>query len=222
MNKDKNPPNPYLDARREWNERYGSYVATARFSQVIAYTCTLIALVATAGAIWLAGQKEVKPYAVEIDGNGLIQNVRAIGEIDEATKAKIIKAQLTAFVEKCRDVVLDAQIQRKNVMDVYKYLHKNTPAFNKITEYFRKNDPFERARKETVFAEITRIMPLKDNAWQVEWRETVMDRKTGQALKTDNYKVIAYITISPPTDEAAIIKNPLGIIISDLNWSKEI
>src|SRR3569833_2653312 len=24
------PPNPYLDARREWNERYGDYIAQAR------------------------------------------------------------------------------------------------------------------------------------------------------------------------------------------------
>lgn len=222
MKKDKAPPNPYFDARREWNERYGSYVATARFSKAIAYLTTMIALVATAGAIWLAGQKEVKPYVVEIDRNNLIQNVRSVGEIDKTTKTKIIMAQLTSFVEQFRNVVLDAQILQKNVMNVYRYLHRNTPAFNKITEYFRKNDPFERAKNETVFAEITRILPLKDNAWQVEWREKVMDRKTGQTLKTDNYKVILYITISPPTDEAAIIKNPLGIIVSDLNWSKEI
>lgn len=222
MNNNKTPSSPYLDARREWNERYGSYVVMARFSRVMAYLTTMIALVAVAGAVWLAGQKEVKPYVVEIDGSGLIQNVQGIGEIDKKTKARIIKAQLSTFIEKCRAVVLDAQIQRQNVMEIYKYLLKNTPAFTKITEFFRTNDPFERAKKETVFAAITRIMPLKDNAWQVEWKETTMDRKTGQALKVNNYKMIAYITTSPPNDEAAIIKNPLGIIISDLNWSKEI
>ena len=221
MNKSKTP-NPYLDARREWNERYGSYVAMARFSKKIAYIASMIALVSVAGAIWLAGQKEVKPYVVEVDRNGLIQNVKGIGEIDKKTQARIIKAQLASFVEKFRDVVLDAQIQRQNVLEIYKYLRKSTPAFTKITNFFQKNDPFERARKETVFAAITRIMPLKDNAWQIEWKETTMDRKTGEPLKTNNFKMICYISISPPNDEAAIIKNPLGIIISDLNWSKEI
>lgn len=221
MSKD-TPPNPYLDARREWNERYGSYVSMARFARNVAYITTLIALTATAGLIWLAGQKEVKPYVVEINGTGEIQNVLPVGKIDQKIKDRIVKAQLSSFVEKYRDVVLDAQIQRGNIMDVYRYLQRNTPAFTKITEFYKKNDPFERAKKETVFVEITRIMPLKNNAWQIEWRETVMERKTGQVLKTDNYKAIAYITISPPTDEAAIIKNPLGIIISDLNWSKEI
>lgn len=221
MSKD-TPPNPYLDARREWNERYGSYVSMARFARNVAYITTLIALTATAGLIWLAGQKEVKPYVVEINGTGEIQNVLPVGKIDQKIKDRIVKAQLSSFVEKYRDVVLDAQIQRGNIMGVYRYLQRNTPAFTKITEFYKKNDPFERAKKETVFVEITRIMPLKNNAWQIEWRETVMERKTGQVLKTDNYKAIAYITISPPTDEAAIIKNPLGIIISDLNWSKEI
>ena len=221
-NKKPSTQSPYLDARREWNERYGDYVSTARFSKVVAYITSMIALVAVAGAIWLAGQKEVKPYIVEVDRNGLIQNVKGIGEVDKKTQARIIKAQLAAFVEKFRSVVLDAQIQRNNVMDIYKYIQKNTPAFNKITEFFQENDPFERAKKETVFAAITRIMPLKDNAWQIEWKETTMDRRTGKTIKNNEFKMIAYITISPPNDEAAIIKNPLGLIINDMNYSKEI
>lgn len=218
----KSTPSPYLDATRVWNERYGHHVASARSWRIATYLSLVAAIIATAGAIWLGGQKKVVPYAVEIDNAGLIQNVRVIGKIDKKIKVKIIKAQLAVFVEQFRNVVLDVQIQRKNVMGVYAYLRKNTPGFTKITEFYRENDPFERAAKETVFAEIIRIIPLQDNAWQVEWEEKIMDRQSGKLNKTINYKVIAYTTISPPKDDAAIIKNPLGLIITDLNWSKEI
>ena len=38
-------PNPYLDARREWNERYGSYIAQARNWRFAAVVALLLALV---------------------------------------------------------------------------------------------------------------------------------------------------------------------------------
>jgi type IV secretion system protein VirB5 len=223
MNKNKkSPASPYLDGRQEWEERYGSFVSSAKSWKITAFLSLSIALVSTVGAIYLASQKEVVPYIVEIDKTGLVQQTQRANTTDKATEDRIITAQLALFVEKVRNVVLDVRLQRKNVMDSYVYLQKNTPAFTKITEYFRKNDPFERARKETVFVEILRILPLKDKAYQVEWRETVMDRQTGQTNNTYNYKLVAYITLSPPDDEAAILKNPIGLIINDLNWSKEI
>ena len=220
--KTKSIPSPYVAVRREWEERYGGYVSAAKAWKITTFISLTIALVATAGAIYLAGQKEVVPYIVEIDKTGLVQQVQQAGTVDQATQDKIITAQLASFVEKVRNVVLDIRIQRKNVYDAYVYLRKNTPAYTKVTQFYRKHDPFTRAKTETVFVEIVRIMPLKDKAYQIEWRETVMDRKTGQTKNVYNYKLIAYISLSPPSDEAAILKNPIGLIINDLNWSKEI
>src|SRR3569833_2508447 len=36
------PPNPYLDARREWNERYGDYIAQARNWRYAAFITLLV------------------------------------------------------------------------------------------------------------------------------------------------------------------------------------
>jgi type IV secretory pathway TrbF-like protein len=213
---------PYLAARREWEERYGCFVSAAHSWKITATLSLIIALVATAGAIYLASQKKVTAYIVEIDKFGSIVQVQQSGTSDKATTKKVIIAQLAGFVKKFRDVSLDAQLQRQNVFDAYVFLQRNTPAFTKVTEFFKKNDPFERAKKETVFAEIISVLPLKDNAFQVEWRETIMDRQSGQTLSTSNYKLVAYTSMSPPTDEGNILKNPTGLIVNDLNWSKEI
>ena len=42
-------PNPYLDNRREWNERYGSYIAQARNWRFAAVVALLLALVCAGG-----------------------------------------------------------------------------------------------------------------------------------------------------------------------------
>ena len=215
-------PSPYLDARREWEERYGGFASAAKYWRNTSFISLLIALIATVGSIYLAGKKEVVPYIVEVEKSGVITQVQRADSPNQETIQKIIKSQLTVFVEKWRNVVLDAQLQRKNVLDVYVFLQKNTPAFTKITEFFKNNDPFERARKETLFVEIANVLPLKENAYQIEWRETIMDRKSGQTLHVNSYKLIAYTSLSPPTDESNIIRNPIGLIINDLNWSKEI
>jgi type IV secretory pathway TrbF-like protein len=43
--------NPYLAARREWDERYGDLITRAKNWRLMAIYCSLIALVATAGIV---------------------------------------------------------------------------------------------------------------------------------------------------------------------------
>ncbi len=215
-------PSPYLSGRREWEERYGDHVSSARNWRLVAFISLIIALIATGGAIYLAGKKEVVPYIVEVDRTGEIQQIQQATTTNNAIQEKMILASLARFVSKVRNVVLDAQMQRQNVLEAYVYLRKNTPAFTKITEFFQGNDPFIRAQRETVFIKIIRIMPLKDKAYQIEWKETIMDRKTGETTQEEKFKIVAFVTLSPPQSEEAILKNPIGLIINDLNWSKEI
>ena len=43
------PHNPYLAARREWDERYGDLITRAKNWRTMAALCSLVALVATVG-----------------------------------------------------------------------------------------------------------------------------------------------------------------------------
>jgi type IV secretion system protein VirB5 len=43
--------NPYLVARREWDERYGDLITRAKNWRIMAGLCSLVALVATAGMV---------------------------------------------------------------------------------------------------------------------------------------------------------------------------
>ncbi len=214
--------NPYLDARREWNERYGNYVVAAKFNRNIAYICAMIALIAVGGSIFLKFEKKIIPYVVEIDQTGVVRNVQPIGQVDEEIQRRVIKATGNQFIQNWRGVSLDAKVQGDKISNVYVHLRQGSPAFNKITAYFSENDPFVRARTETVAVNVTRLLSLGELVWELEWTEYVMDRRTGEETYVHNYRVVMHISIAPPTDTLMIIANPLGIIINDVNWSQQL
>src|SRR4030088_1611310 len=62
--------NPYLAARREWDERYGEFITRARNWRTIATITALISVLATGGMVWLSAKSHVVPFVVLIDNLG--------------------------------------------------------------------------------------------------------------------------------------------------------
>src|SRR5258707_6616317 len=62
--------NPYLAARREWDERYGDLITRAKNCRTMAALCSLVALVATVGIVWLSTRSRVVPFVVLVDNLG--------------------------------------------------------------------------------------------------------------------------------------------------------
>src|SRR5215468_11111872 len=62
--------NPYLAARREWDERYGDFLTRARNWRTVAVICALVSLVTSGGMVWLSTKSRVIPFVVAIDNLG--------------------------------------------------------------------------------------------------------------------------------------------------------
>src|SRR5579863_4184295 len=62
--------NPYLAARKEWDERYGEFITRARNWRTVALISGLVALLATGGLVWLTARSHVIPFVVLIDSLG--------------------------------------------------------------------------------------------------------------------------------------------------------
>ncbi len=56
---------------------------------------------------------------------------------------------------------------------------------------------------------------------QIEWRDIRRDRQ-GAELGTEQWKATANVMVVPPSDEATILKNPLGLYVTELSWSKRL
>src|SRR3954447_14232258 len=64
------PENPYLAARREWDERYGHLITRERNWRLMALLCALSSLVTVAGLVYLSAQTHVVPFVVAMDSLG--------------------------------------------------------------------------------------------------------------------------------------------------------
>lgn len=217
-------PSPYLAARREWEEQYGGYVESARLWKIFGFIALVVASVAVVGAVYISSTKEIRAYVVETNGEGVINAVKPIDTpTDSKLVGKIVAKQLTSFIKASRNVVIDAAIARDNALEAYAYIEKGTPAATKLNNHFQSNDPFQRAVSETVYIEITGILPLKEGSYQLTWKEKIMDRKSGELVRpVETWTAVCFTELKAPKDEKTIIRNPTGLVIKDYNWSKEL
>ncbi|ETX01006.1 MAG: hypothetical protein ETSY1_09150 [Candidatus Entotheonella factor] len=213
-------PNPYLDARREWNERYGDEVARAYNWQRFAWISLVVALVAVCGLAYAAMQNKYVPYVVEIDKLGRIRAAN-VAERARPVEVRFQKALLADFIESLRNVMVDGQVQRDRIYQAYAMLRQGDAATGMVNGHFKRHNPFERAKTETVTVQVETILPLTDKTWQIEWREIVRDR-SGVEIATEPWKATASVVIVPPRDEASILQNPVGLYVTHLSWSKRL
>ncbi len=210
--------NPYVAARREWDERYGDLVTRARNWRTVAFLCALVAIVTGAGIVWLSTKSRVVPFVVAIDHLG---RPVASGIADEtsATDDRLKRASVLNWVENVRAVTTDGVAQRKAIDHVYAQIANGSHAQAFISDYYRSDPPQKRAETETVAVEVNTVLPTSDRTYEVDWIETSRDLY-GTVKSTDRWKGSFTIAIDPPTDERLARINPLGIYIIQASWSK--
>ena len=208
----------YMDARREWNERYGSYIKQAHTWKIISISLMLITLLAVGGFIYTSSQNRFIPYIVQINKLGEpISIFRAKATIIK--DPKIIKFSLSEFIVNYRTVYNDKDVQVQMIKKAYNYLSANSPAYNMLTQYFVDNPPFHQNKR--VVVKIISVLNLSKNSWQIDWEEETFNNK-GELTQTENYKGITKFAIVPPTSEERILKNPIGLYITEFNFNQKI
>lgn len=132
-----------------------------------------------------------------------------------------MRATLGSFVADFRSVTPDAVVQKRYIDRTYAHLRTPDAATEKVNNWFRSNSPFDRARTMTVSVEVTSIVPLSERSYQIDWTEFERDR-SGRELATRRFRGVATVTISPPQDEAAIGLNPIGLYLTDFDWTAQL
>ncbi len=210
--------NPYLAARREWDERYGNLMSRERNWRVMAILSALIALVAVGGMIHLATRSRIVPFVVAMDSLG---RTVAAGVADEASPLddRLKRATLFNWVEDLRTVTSDGIAQRKAIDRVYAHIASGSQAQALISEFYRADPPQKRAATETVSVEVRSVLPTSERTLEVEWIETARDLY-GAVKGQDHWKAAFTIAVNPPTDERLARVNPLGIYVTNASWGK--
>jgi len=210
--------NPYLAARREWDERYGSFITRERNWRIIAILSSLVALFSVGGMIRLSMKSHIVPFVVAMDSLG---RTAAAGRAEETSPAddRLKRATLFNWVEDLRTVTTDGIAQRKAIDRVYAHIASGGQAQALISEFYRADPPQKRAAAETVSVEVRSVLPTSERTFEVEWFETTRDLY-GAVKEQDHWKAAFSIAVNPPTDERMARINPLGIYVTNASWGK--
>jgi len=219
--------NPYLAARRTWNDQSSANMANRQMWQMLGILSLMIALGSVGGMTYIGSQSKFVPYLVEVDKHS--QTI-AVAPAERASEVdpRVVNASVASFIADIRMVTPDVALQRKAIYKVYSMLSSKDPATTKANEWLNgteESSPFKKAEKETVSIEIDTVIQHTPDTWQVDWVETVRDRQG--ILKKKPYEMRALVTIytvptTPQTTEEQIMNNPLGIYVRDFSWSKQI
>ena len=211
------PATPYQAAAQVWDERIGSSRVQAKNWRFMAFGCLTLAVLMAGGLVWRSAQSIVTPYVIEVDNAG---QVRAVGEAAAPYRPSDaqIAYHLGRFIGLVRSLSIDPIVVRQNWLDAYDYTTDKGAVV--LNEYARVNDPFARIGKESVTVQITSVTRASDTSFNVRWTET---RFVNGALdRTERWNAVISTVLQTPRTEQRLRKNPLGIYVNGLSWSREL
>jgi len=211
------PETPYQRAAQVWDERIGSARVQARNWRLAAFGCLALSAGLAGGLVWQGARGTITPWIVEVDKLGQAQTV-APANADYRPSDPQIAFHLARFIEQVRGVPADPVIVRENWLRAYDFTtDRGAMALN---DYARTNDPFANIGRVQIATEISSVIRASPDSFRVAWIERRYS--DGSLAATERWSAILTITVQPPRDPERLRKNPLGVYVNAINWSKEL
>ena len=211
------PVTPYQRAAQVWDERIGSARVQARNWRVMAIGGLMLSSALSAGLLWQSMQSRVTPYVVEVDHLGQPQAIQPADRDYQPTDPQVAWF-LARFISDVRSVSLDPVLMRRNWLSAYDFVTDRGARF--LNDYARTANPFGDVGTRTVSVEVTSIVRASDRSFQVKWTESEYER--GNLAGTSRWTAILTVVVRPPASADVLRKNPLGLYVDAIDWSKEL
>jgi type IV secretion system protein VirB5 len=211
------PVTPYQKASQVWDERIGLARVQARNWRLMAFGSLILSAGLASSLVWQSTLGTITPWVVEVDRLGQAQAVSPANPFYQPTDPQIA-FHLARFIEGVRGLSADAIVLRQDWLRAYDFTTDRGAAA--LNDYARVNDPFARVGKVQIAVEISSVIRASPDSFRVAWIERRYDN--GQLAATERWTAILTIVIETPRDADRLRKNPLGIYVNAINWSKEL
>lgn len=211
------PETPYQRAAQVWDERIGSARIQARSWRYAFFGALGLASLLTGALVWQNARGTITPWVVEVDKLGEARSV-APADADFEPTDRQIAFHLARFIEHVRSLPDDPVVVRTNWLRAYDFA-SDTGALA-LNDYARSNDPFAQIGSEQVSVEVTSVIRASPTSFRVAWIER--SYRDGSLAGTSRWTAILGVAVRQPTEPDALARNPLGIFVTSINWSKEL
>ncbi|MEG3088807.1 conjugal transfer protein TrbF [Sphingomonas sp. PB4P5] len=211
------PETPYQRAGQEWDDRIGSVRVQARNWRLACFAALALLAGTIAGLVGMAMRGTVTPWIVQVDKIGEAHAV-APADADHHPSDPQIAYHLARFIENFRGIPADPVVLRQNWLRAYDFT--TTRGALALNDFARNNDPFAQVGRVQVAIDVSTVIRASDNSFRISWAERRY--QDGSLAATERWSAIATVVIQTPRTAEALRKNPLGVFVNALNWSKEL
>ena len=169
------------------------------------------------GLLWQSMQSRVVPYVVAVDHLGEPQAIAPASAHYTPTDPQIAW-HLARFISNVRGLSLDPIVERDNWLAAYDVTTDHGALF--LNDYARAANPFGQGNEKSTSVQVTSVVRASDKSFQVKWTENLYER--GNLASTSHWTGILTVVIQPPTTAEILRKNPLGLYVDAIAWSREL
>jgi type IV secretion system protein TrbL len=210
------PATPYQRAAQVWDDRIGSARVQAKNWRLAFFGALALSGGLSAGLVWQSARGHIVPWVVQVDRLGEAQAV-APAETGYRPTDPQIAFHLARFIEQVRAIPADPVIVRQNWLRAYDFTtDKGALALN---DYARA-DPIAQVGKVQVAVDVSSVIRASGDSFRVAWIERRY--QDGSLAETTRWSAILTVVVQTPRTPDALRKNPLGVFVNALNWSKEL
>ena len=210
------PETPYQRAAQVWDDRIGSARVQARNWRFMAFGSLALSMGLSAALVWQSTNGSIVPWVVQVDRLGEAQAV-APATADYQPNDPQIAFYLARFIEQVRSIPADAIIVRQNWLRAYDFTTQAGALA--LNDYARANDPFAKVGRQQVAIEVSSVIRASPSSFRIAWIERRY--QDGSLASTERWSAILTVAVQTPRDADTLKKNPLGIYVNAINWSKE-
>ena len=211
------PETPYQKAAQVWDERIGSARVQAKNWRLMAFGSLILSAGLAGGLLWQSARGTVVPWVVQVDKLGEAQAV-APAQADYQPSDAQIAWYLARFIEEVRSIPADPIIVRQNWLRAYDFT--TTAGAAALNDYARADDPFAKVGRQQIAVDVSSVIRASPASFRVAWVQRRY--QDGALAATERWTAILSVVLQPPHDADRLRKNPLGIYVTAINWSKEL
>ncbi|MDE2364298.1 MAG: conjugal transfer protein TrbF [Hyphomicrobiales bacterium] len=211
------PETPYQKAAQVWDDRIGSARVQARNWRLMAFGCLALSTGLAGGLLWQSARGSVTPWIVQVDRLGQAQAVAPAAYDYQPTDPQIA-FHLARFIEDVRGLPSDPIVLRQDWLRAYDFVtDRGALALN---DFARNADPFAKIGKMQVTIEVSSVIRASPESFRIAWIERRYEN--AQLASTERWTAILSVVVQTPHEADRLRKNPLGLFVNAVNWSKEL
>lgn len=216
-NRTPNPETPYQKAAQVWDDRIGSARVQARNWRLMAFGCLALSTGLAGGLLWQSARGSVTPWVVQVDRLGQAQ-ATAPAAYDYQPTDPQIAFHLARFIEDVRGLPSDPIVLRQDWLRAYDFVtDRGALALN---DFARNADPFAKIGKMQTTIEVSSVIRASPESFRIAWIERRYEN--AQLASTERWTAILSVVVQTPHEADRLRKNPLGLFVNAINWSKEL